>query len=146
MWSAAEAMRVLKRLWPRSLAGRTALLGAHGGAPGAVILVGTGSIGMAETADGFEIARRDLDIRGPGEFMGSRQSGAELLLYSVNAVTQGTESQGEVIRASIWGGISVPVCGRPITSGESTSIAQYGTPRYEKPIHVSTAPSMNSAP
>lgn len=30
----------------------TALLGAHGGAPGAVILVGTGSIGMAETADG----------------------------------------------------------------------------------------------
>ncbi|MBL8308041.1 MAG: ATPase [Rubrivivax sp.] len=30
----------------------TALLGAHGGAPGAVIAVGTGSIGMAETADG----------------------------------------------------------------------------------------------
>jgi ATP-dependent DNA helicase RecG len=30
---------------------------------------------MAETTDGFEIARRDLDIRGPGEFMGARQSG-----------------------------------------------------------------------
>jgi ATP-dependent DNA helicase RecG len=29
---------------------------------------------MAETTDGFEIARRDLDIRGPGEFMGARQS------------------------------------------------------------------------
>lgn len=31
---------------------------------------------MAETNDGFEIARRDLDIRGPGEFLGARQSGA----------------------------------------------------------------------
>ena len=29
-----------------------------------------------------EIARRDLDIRGPGEFMGSRQSGAELLRFA----------------------------------------------------------------
>ncbi|MDN3919307.1 ATP-dependent DNA helicase RecG [Pelomonas sp. PFR6] len=37
---------------------------------------------MAETNDGFEIARRDLDIRGPGEFMGSRQSGAELLRFA----------------------------------------------------------------
>jgi ATP-dependent DNA helicase RecG len=31
---------------------------------------------MAETNDGFEIARRDLEIRGPGEFLGARQSGA----------------------------------------------------------------------
>ncbi len=30
---------------------------------------------MAETNDGFEIARRDLEIRGPGEFLGARQSG-----------------------------------------------------------------------
>lgn len=37
---------------------------------------------MAETTDGFEIARRDLDIRGPGEFMGSRQSGAALLRFA----------------------------------------------------------------
>ncbi|RZJ13009.1 MAG: ATP-dependent DNA helicase RecG [Rubrivivax sp.] len=37
---------------------------------------------MAETTDGFEIARRDLDIRGPGEFMGPRQSGAELLRFA----------------------------------------------------------------
>ncbi|OZA53127.1 MAG: ATP-dependent DNA helicase RecG, partial [Acidovorax sp. 17-64-282] len=29
---------------------------------------------MAETNDGFEIARRDLEIRGPGEFLGARQS------------------------------------------------------------------------
>ena len=29
---------------------------------------------MLETGDGFEIARRDLAIRGPGEFLGARQS------------------------------------------------------------------------
>jgi ATP-dependent DNA helicase RecG len=37
---------------------------------------------MVETNDGFEIARRDLDIRGPGEFMGSRQSGSALLRFA----------------------------------------------------------------
>jgi ATP-dependent DNA helicase RecG len=37
---------------------------------------------MAETADGFEIARRDLDIRGPGEFLGARQSGTPLLRFA----------------------------------------------------------------
>jgi len=37
---------------------------------------------MAETTDGFEIARRDLEIRGPGEFMGARQSGAAMLRFA----------------------------------------------------------------
>ncbi|RZU00808.1 ATP-dependent DNA helicase RecG [Rivibacter subsaxonicus] len=37
---------------------------------------------MAETTDGFEIARRDLEIRGPGEFMGARQSGSALLRFA----------------------------------------------------------------
>ncbi|MBS0427397.1 MAG: ATP-dependent DNA helicase RecG [Proteobacteria bacterium] len=37
---------------------------------------------MVETGDGFEIARRDLDIRGPGEFLGARQSGAPLLRFA----------------------------------------------------------------
>ena len=37
---------------------------------------------MAETTDGFEIARRDLEIRGPGEFMGARQSGEDLLRFA----------------------------------------------------------------
>ncbi len=37
---------------------------------------------MVETSDGFEIARRDLDIRGPGEFLGARQSGAPLLRFA----------------------------------------------------------------
>ena len=37
---------------------------------------------MVETHDGFEIARRDLEIRGPGEFLGARQSGAPLLRFA----------------------------------------------------------------
>jgi len=37
---------------------------------------------MLETDDGFEIARRDLAIRGPGEFLGARQSGAALLRFA----------------------------------------------------------------
>ncbi|WP_290675052.1 ATP-dependent DNA helicase RecG [Aquabacterium sp.] len=49
---------------------------------------------MAETTDGFEIARRDLEIRGPGEFMGSRQSGAALLRFA-----DLNEDQGLVARA-----------------------------------------------
>ena len=35
-----------------------------------------------ENTDGFEIARQDLKIRGPGEFVGSRQSGVPLLRYA----------------------------------------------------------------
>ncbi|WP_370632063.1 ATP-dependent DNA helicase RecG [Pusillimonas sp. MFBS29] len=37
---------------------------------------------MYETADGFEIARRDLELRGPGEFLGVRQSGQALLRFA----------------------------------------------------------------
>ena len=37
---------------------------------------------MLETDDGFEISRRDLEIRGPGEFLGARQSGAALLRFA----------------------------------------------------------------
>ncbi len=35
-----------------------------------------------ENTDGFEIARQDLQIRGPGEFVGARQSGVPLLRYA----------------------------------------------------------------
>ncbi len=37
---------------------------------------------MRETTDGFEIARRDLEIRGPGEFLGARQSGTAMLRFA----------------------------------------------------------------
>jgi ATP-dependent DNA helicase RecG len=37
---------------------------------------------MVQTHDGFEIARRDLELRGPGEFLGARQSGDALLRFA----------------------------------------------------------------
>ena len=37
---------------------------------------------MRESTDGFEIARRDLQIRGPGEFLGARQSGQAMLRFA----------------------------------------------------------------
>ena len=30
---------------------------------------------LRESSDGFEIARRDLELRGPGELLGTRQTG-----------------------------------------------------------------------
>ena len=35
-----------------------------------------------ENNDGFEIARQDLLLRGPGEYLGARQSGAPLLRFA----------------------------------------------------------------
>lgn len=37
---------------------------------------------LYETTDGFEIARRDLEQRGPGEFLGLRQSGEQMLRFA----------------------------------------------------------------
>ena len=47
-----------------------------------------------ENADGFEIARQDLILRGPGEFLGSRQSGVPLLRYA------DLEADAELIQAA----------------------------------------------
>jgi ATP-dependent DNA helicase RecG len=37
---------------------------------------------IRDTQDGFEIARRDLLLRGPGEFVGARQSGLPMLRFA----------------------------------------------------------------
>ena len=37
---------------------------------------------IRDTQDGFEIARRDLQLRGPGEFLGARQSGLPMLRFA----------------------------------------------------------------
>ena len=55
----------------------------RGGAKGSCVLVARGSSekseqrlrAMTRTTDGFKIADADLDIRGPGDFLGTRQSG-----------------------------------------------------------------------
>ncbi len=43
---------------------------------------------MTETNDGFVLAERDLEQRGPGDFLGTRQSGyqAELRLASLTDI------------------------------------------------------------
>lgn len=37
---------------------------------------------IRDSQDGFEIARRDLQLRGPGEFLGARQSGLPMLRFA----------------------------------------------------------------
>lgn len=37
---------------------------------------------MVKTNDGFQIAEEDLEIRGPGDFIGTRQSGLPLLSFA----------------------------------------------------------------
>lgn len=61
---AAESACILLYAQPLSLAGRERLKIIY------------------ENADGFEIARADLSLRGPGEFIGARQSGVPLLRYA----------------------------------------------------------------
>ncbi|NTV04730.1 hypothetical protein HGA89_07490, partial [bacterium] len=47
---------------------------------------------LRDTSDGFEVARRDLELRGPGELLGTRQSGQALLevadLYRDEAILE----------------------------------------------------------
>jgi ATP-dependent DNA helicase RecG len=59
---------------------------------------------MAETTDGFEIARRDLEIRGPGEFMGARQSGDALLRFADLATDAGLLEQARAVAPRLLSG------------------------------------------
>jgi ATP-dependent DNA helicase RecG len=57
-----------------------------------------------ETTDGFEIARQDLLIRGPGEFLGARQSGVPLLRFAdverdVALVEQARDAADELLQS-----------------------------------------------
>ena len=57
-----------------------------------------------ETNDGFEIARQDLLIRGPGEFLGARQSGVPLLRFAdierdVALIEQARDAADELLHA-----------------------------------------------
>jgi len=56
---------------------------------------------MAETNDGFEIARRDLEIRGPGEFLGARQSGAPLLRFADLALDEALVHRARAVATSL---------------------------------------------
>jgi ATP-dependent DNA helicase RecG len=48
-----------------------------------------------ESANGFEIAQRDLELRGPGEYLGERQSGEPLLRFA------DLERDGELVARAV---------------------------------------------
>ena len=55
-----------------------------------------------ESTSGFDIAQRDLELRGPGEYLGERQSGAPLLRFADlerdgEIVAQAIEAAGEML-------------------------------------------------
>jgi ATP-dependent DNA helicase RecG len=51
---------------------------------------------LRSTHDGFEVARRDLELRGPGEFLGTRQAG--ILHYRVADLTRDAHLLPEIQR------------------------------------------------
>jgi ATP-dependent DNA helicase RecG len=57
---------------------------------------------MAQTTDGFEIARRDLELRGPGEMLGARQSGAALLRFADIAADADLVAPAHEIALALW--------------------------------------------
>jgi len=50
---------------------------------------------IVKSTDGFVIAQRDLEIRGPGEYLGERQSGEPLLRFA------DLERDGELVQQAI---------------------------------------------
>ena len=55
---------------------------------------------LFESNDGFEIARRDLELRGPGEFLGARQSGVPLLRFA--DLTRDAQLLEQAREAAAW--------------------------------------------
>ncbi|UJF35284.1 ATP-dependent DNA helicase RecG [Paenibacillus hexagrammi] len=65
---------------------------------------------MTDTSDGFEIARRDLELRGPGDFFGTKQSGVPDfriadMMVDFEVMEQARDDAAELVSASsFWTG------------------------------------------
>jgi RecG-like helicase len=55
---------------------------------------------LRETNDGFEIARRDLELRGPGEVLGTRQTG--LMQFRIADLLRDQALVPQVEQAASW--------------------------------------------
>ena len=53
---------------------------------------------MRKTNDGFEIAKEDMKIRGPGEILGTRQTGA--MQFRIADITRDMMQLERVLKAS----------------------------------------------
>jgi ATP-dependent DNA helicase RecG len=65
---------------------------------------------MAETTDGFEIAERDLALRGPGDFFGTRQAGLPTF-RSIDLVRDKDVLDAAKTEATAWLGSAAPTPG-----------------------------------
>ena len=90
-----------KRTWPVSSAACVGAAGVGAGAQGQERLEV-----LARTQDGFEIAEADLELRGPGELWGTRQSGLPRLrladLRDEAALLDAREAARSVVTADPW--------------------------------------------
>lgn len=62
---------------------------------------------FCSTTDGFEISRKDLEIRGPGDFFGQRQSGLPIfrhadLLTDMQTLEQAKETADNILNDPLW--------------------------------------------
>ena len=80
--------------------GCTALLGAHGGRPGVIVIAGTGSVGEALHADG----RRE-SVSGWGFPVGDEGSGAWLGLSAMREAQRALDGRGKAgaLAQAVWG-------------------------------------------
>ena len=53
---------------------------------------------MQETTDGFKIAEKDLELRGAGELLGTRQTGAQI--FRIAESSRDRSLLGDVIKAA----------------------------------------------
>jgi len=70
--------------------GFTTLMGAHGGCPGAIVAIGTGSVGEAMLADGSKV-----EVGGWGFPAGDEASGAWMGLRALNHIEQVLDGRAE---------------------------------------------------
>lgn len=79
---------------------------------------------LRDTNDGFEIARRDLELRGPGEVLGTRQTG--MLQFRVADLLRDRGLLPEVQRAARLLCVEHPDCVPPLVRRWLGDSAQYG--------------------